>query len=324
MIRSATLTGLLAHELRLWARGWIRAKPKRWRLAIQGVFILLAFSCVAGFAGVPLGLWLARTEIGMTPMLGMIGAGAVSILFTLMLSQTLLGAVATLYERGDLDLLLSSPVQPSHVLTAKAAGMTVKAGTIFAILLSPLLIPVAILAHPEWLAAYGVLAALALASTAAGLWLSMLLFRTIGPRRTKTVAQLLAAIIGAAFFIVSQLQHLFGEDRAGSFWTRVVTDAQSGAMTVPAWVYWPTRAAFGEPGPLAAVLAAGAALFALAVATVGRSFAQDAAAASGAGASGRKTARGRGGEFSATPFQAVFRKEVRLLVRDPMLLSQVL
>ena len=41
---------------------------------------------------------------------------ALAVILTLMLSGTLAGAADTLYERGDLDLLFSSPLAPRKVL----------------------------------------------------------------------------------------------------------------------------------------------------------------------------------------------------------------
>ena len=87
---------------------------------------------------------------------------------------------------------------------------------------------------------------------------------------------------------------------------------------------WPLRAAMGEPLPLAAIVASGGGVFLLANRLLGARFAADVAAAAGAGAGGRKAKVSRTVRFAAGPFEATIRKELRLLVRDPALLTQVL
>ena len=74
----------------------------------------------------------------------------------------------------------------------------------------PFLVPLAIFGHWRWLAFLPTLAALALIASAVGLALAVALFALIGPKRTRAVAQLLAAVIGAAFFLVSQSHTIFG------------------------------------------------------------------------------------------------------------------
>src|SRR5579864_704467 len=56
----------------------------------------------------------------------------------------------------------------------------------------------------HWLAAYGVMAALAMAAVAVSAVGTVLLFAAIGPRRTRLVAQVIAAIVGASFVICVQ------------------------------------------------------------------------------------------------------------------------
>ena len=54
---------------------------------------------------------------------------------------------------------------------------------------------------PPWLAAYGVLAGLGALSTAIALTITMALFRFVGPKRTRLIAQIVAALVGAGFVI---------------------------------------------------------------------------------------------------------------------------
>ena len=312
---------LLLHELRLNYRAVALRKGGRTRLIIMGA----ALALFTAFGGVPLARALARAPIGETPFLLMSFDLGVVMVFTLILSQTLSSAVASFYERGDLDLLLSSPLPPRRVLTVKAVGVATTPFLWFALFLTPLAIPMAVLGQPRWLTDYVVLAAIALLAAAAGISIAMALFRLIGARRTRTVGQLLAAVIGAAFFLVSQSRN-FMPDGGRSAFGGLARWAVSGVFAPNAPLAWPARAVMGEPLPLLAFVVVSLAIFALVTAGLGRRFAGDAAAAAGSGVTTARvshravTAKSFGGGVFAT----LMRKELRLLVRDPMLLSQVL
>jgi ABC-2 type transport system permease protein len=87
---------------------------------------------------------------------------------------------------------------------------------------------------------------------------------------------------------------------------------------------WPLRALLGDPVPAALILAGSVAAFLLVTAALGGRFERDAAAAAGVGAGGRKAKRSPVRGFTGGPFQAMLRKELRLLRRDIALISQVL
>ena len=57
----------------------------------------------------------------------------------------------------------------------------------------------------RWLAAYGVVVAVGATAAALSVALTVALFRTIGPKRTRLAAQIVAAIIGATFVIGLQV-----------------------------------------------------------------------------------------------------------------------
>ncbi|HEX8232940.1 MAG TPA: hypothetical protein VF559_06320 [Caulobacteraceae bacterium] len=322
--RSNTALGLLGHELRVALRGWFgRRADGRRRSQLQLVIALAFLVFIAAVAGVPAGLGLRQAQVAPNPVILAFGAGAYAAVLTLMISQTLVAAVQALYDRGDLDLLLSSPTSVTRVIAVRALGMAVSASLVFVIFLTPVIVPVAVLAGPKWLSAYGVLVSLALFATSAGLLLALGMLSWLGPRRTKTFAQVAAALIGAGFFLVFQFQNITGRERAEGAWTHIARLAAGGDLRLPEFATWPARAVLGEPLPLLALLGASLAAFALAVAVAGRRFAADAAVAKGADA-GPRRAGPRLGSFAGGAFQAVLRKELRLMLRDPALLSQVL
>ena len=309
---------LLFHELRLARRSLFAARGMRWRTPIIGV----AFLVTGAFVGVPAAIALQRFGLPRTPLVGLLAALGTLAVFTLMLSQSLAAATETLYSRADLDLLLSSPIAPGKVLFAKCAGIAANAFLSFAILVTPLAVPVAVLAAPRWLAIYVVLAALALLATALGLGAAIGLFRLIGPRRTRTISQLLAVLIGAGLFLVAQGRNLVGQERV-VHWMGGFMRSVGRGQGISGPLSWPLRAVDGDPAVLAVLAAVAGASFAAVTLWVGRRFGSDAAAAGGA-AVGEGPRRGGEGAFAAGVFRVTVRKELRLLGRDIPLLAQVL
>ncbi len=316
-----SLPWLLAHEMKL---SWREARGKRG--ATRTTIVLCAFGAIALFVCAPIAFALAGRKVTLTPGLAAGLDAALLVLFTLMLSQTLAGAVLAFYTRGDLDLLLSSPLSGRKVLAVRAIGLALAPFLVYAALITPFLVPAAVLGHPGWLAAYGVLAAVAMLAAAAGVGLAMGLFAAIGPRATRTVGQVLAALVGASLYLTFQARNLF-PDRGARVLQGLATLVTADRFGATAPLAWPAHALVGEPLPLLVVMAlAGMVFFAL-VAGLGRRFIADA----GVGAatdSGPRLGRPRLGaapaRFASSPFSAIVRKEWRLLLRDPTLLSQVL
>lgn len=311
---------LFAHEMRVSWRNLLARRGGGLRGTVIAVGMLLA---VTAFAGVPLGLTARHVDVPMSRLAMIVVDLGVIMVGSLMLSQTLASAAESLYQRGDLDLLFSSPMDPRRTLTVRFLVLALNVFLAFAILISPLFLPVALIGHPNWLAAYGVLAALALTSSALGLLLAMTLFRVIGPRRTRAVAQAIAAIIGAAFFLGSQLRNILGGHRSGGLWNEAMSLARDPRFALPAGADWPLRAIVGETTPLLSMLGGSVVLFFAVSAWLGRRFALDAALASGADTADVRH-RARPMRFSPGAYRATLRKELRLLWRDAALISQVL
>ena len=315
---------LLRHELRLT---WRRLLARRgrgggrfrtiWLTALLPVILLV-------IAGLPLGFGLQHKQIPIVPISAAIAAVVSVGLFTLMLSQTLSAAVDALYERADLDLLFSSPLQPRRVLTVRFLAVAVNVFGLFGIITAPIILPSVVMAHPGWLGLEAVLLSIALAATGAGLLLAGALFRLIGPRRTRTLGQVLAAVTGAAAFLTGQAYNILGRHQSASFWANLVEAVTKSGIKQPPGFDWPLRAMLGEPLPLLAVIAAGAGVFLIANQVLGARFAEDAAAAAGVGNAARRVKAQRRIAFAAGAFTATLVKELRLILRDPALISQVL
>jgi ABC-2 type transport system permease protein len=314
---------LLGHELRLAWRG--RRSAKAGRAAWVAPALIVGFGA---FLALTAGLGLLTAARGgyvqVTPAFAFGVDAGLALLFSLMLSSTLAAAANAFYERGDLDLLLSAPVPPRRVLTVRCLGMAATAASLWVYLAAPVVLPSIVTGDVRWLTVFPVLIGMALAATALGLLIAFGLFRMIGPRATRTLAQVLAAFIGAGFFLTAQARNFVPRSRLDALGERVSDFASSGAFEPDQPLALPARALTGDAAPALALFAAALLLFAVVTTSVGRTFARDAAAAAGAGLRRVRAAKGGVKGFEGGPFGAMVRKELRLIRRDPALLSQVL
>ena len=315
----ASTPWLLRHELRL---AWRGARGAGSRVTV--IIVIAAFAGLALIAGVPLAMLMDRWSPTLTPGLVLGLDVSLLLILSLMLSQTISQAVETFYSRRDLDLLLSSPVPASKVLAVRCLALAAVTTFTYLALLTPVLLVLAGFGHVRWLNIYLVLLALGLFATTLGLVLAMLLFAGIGPRRTRTAAQMLAAFIGAAFFLGAQAFNFAREEMGDRVIALLQGWTSSGAFDASSPLSWPARAAMGEPAPALGMLAAAAAVFAITVRLLGRRFADNAAAAAGREAQRpAKAAKAGAGGFAKGLTGAVVRKELKLLARDPTLISQI-
>jgi len=322
--RPGSTLWLLHHELRLSLRRFRRPRGARTRgPVLTWVFTLALPVLLTASIGLPVGLGLRGVDIQPTPLAAVLAAFGLLAVFTLTLSQTLSSAVDALYERADLDLLFSSPLDPRAVMTVRFLGVAATVFWIFGYFVTGPIVVIAAFGHPAWLASLVVLFAIALAAAGVGLLLAAGLFRVLGPRRTRTLAQVLAALIGAAFFLIAQARNILGGAATQTAWQQVMDFASTPSLQVPG-LDWPLRALLGEPLPLLTAVAVGAGIFWGASLLLGPRFAADAAAAAGAGRGVSRRAPTTIRPFAVGAYAATVRKELRLLLRDPALISQVL
>ncbi len=321
--QTGTFLWFVAHDLRLNWRRFVDmfggATPGRaLALAALGVLALHALAWPA----VP---YLAEHVQGeATAATSRLALGALLIsVASWMTAQGLFVATRTLYDRGDLDLLLSSPQNPSRILAAKAIAIAVSSLGSVAMLALPVANVGALRYGPQWLAIYPTLAGMALAATALALAATIGLFHLFGPRRARLYAQLAGALIGGVFVLAAQIVAMLPAPTREAI--RVVLEPVALAdMTFGARLLWlPVDALLAAPLEMFALLAVGAGLFAGSARLLGNSFASASLAAAGA-PSGAVTVTGQTrARFRSGPARALRRKEWRLLVRDPSLFAQL-
>lgn len=310
---------LLAHEMRLAWRGWRAASRSRG----AGSWVLYIFLAVMlGF----MSFWIARGLSYVEPTIGATSVGLITAVFavlaSLMLSQALLLITEALYQRGDFDLLLSSPLPPWRILTVRMAAIAVNVALLYLLLAGAVFLWLPLFGGWAWMGMLPAVLGLALLVTAFGLLLTHGLTLVLGPRNTRVAAQVLGAIIGGAAFLAFQSPNLLPRSERAEYMERGVQALTNWfADTQSPWAL-PARAVLGDAGAIAIWLTACIAIYAIAVWWFGLGFARAAASNAGAGARKRRDTRVARTEGGLT--RSLVRKEWRLLWRDPLLLSQIL
>ncbi|WP_020656968.1 putative ABC transporter permease subunit [Massilia niastensis] len=317
---------LLRHELRLFWYGAAQSKatgtarrPGNTTLAVFGI----AWCVLHGAA------WVAVDKLSgigsLEPRILVALTLTLAACATFMLSTAIKASVVALFERGDLDLLLSSPLPSHSIFAVRLAGVVAGTAAIYLFLLAPFAHVGLAQGAFRWLAVYPVIIGLACLCACAGMLLTLALVRLLGARRTRVVAQVLGAMAGALLFILSQLYSLFSrsaEDRAGAVIAGLL--ARDGALAADSPLWLLGRAGAGEPAPVLALAAAAALAFVLTARHTHRFFVRGLQQA----ASSKKASRPQAGplrfRFRRSLFDTIVIKEWRLIVRDPHLISQVL
>lgn len=322
MMAAGSLAWFARHELRLAWRDVGDMLTRGRRRRIRGLAIAaLVFTVIMHLvASVILG------GAAMTPIDGH-GLTTITVLALLsasaMLSQAIESVTRAFYVRADLDLILTSPASTARLFAVRLVAIALSLTLMTALVTAPFIDVLALESGAPWLAAYGLVAALGMTATALAGMITLALFRLIGPRRTRLIAQIVAAVIGAGFIVGLQLAAVLSQGSLsrfsilGSSWLlRHLPPPES------LW-WWPARAATGELVPFVASLAVSALLLLAAVLTVAPRFGEHvfAAAETASLSPLRRTAQRL---RASSPAQALRRKEWALLRRDPWLLSQTL
>jgi len=315
---------LLAHDLRL---SWRRFQGMFGKLRPRTVALIVICALVSFHA---LAWSFANTLVDMDTEGGgqlYYPALAAGVLFVVpwLISQSLSGATRALYSRGDLDLLLASPLPAHHILGARAIAIAVEAVASVSIFILPLANMLALTRGVHWLALYPSLAAAGLFAAGIGILITLGLFKLVGPRRTRVLSQVLATIVGASFVLGLQVLNVLPHDTREAVVT-AIDRSQPGTVfdrNGPLWL--PVRAAAGDENALAIWVTLSLVLFVATVLFTGRLFASSVVLSAGeSSVSSSRTPRNRAIRFRHSRARALRVKEWRLVARDPWLISQIL
>ncbi len=313
---------LMRHELRLYMRSGVLKGSSFTFLIIVEILLHLAAVAVA-FA---LRAASAYGGQGVPPALPLLlVTGGLAFTFIFMLSRSLNGIVQVLYTRADLDLLLSSPLAPDSIIGVRVATVALTVTLEVALLVWPFANVFVLFGMFSWAKLYLLLPAIGMLATSLGVVLALTLFRLLGPRTTRIVGQILAALIGMAIFLLTQLPNLMrhgpqrGPGNYGGFAVLLRADpAHLGAILLPA------RLVLAGYGPSLLFTLGCAMLLLLTVRVLSGRFMRAATAVGSMGSARGAPVSARPLRFRSSLRAVLILKELRLIRRDPLLLMQLL
>jgi ABC-2 type transport system permease protein len=322
--RTGTIVWFAQHEARLAYRDlmWLISGGRSHRglgvvLGVIAVLLLLH-----GFAY----LIFFRADLVSPPdkRVLVLATGLVALYGSLMLSQAMELVTRGFYGRGDLDLILSSPVAAWRVFAVRIGAMPLTIASTSLALAAPFINVLAWFGGMRWLSAYAVVAALAMVSVAVAVTLTAGLFRALGPKRTRLGAQIVAAVIGANFVIGMQFAAILSLGAPSQFTFLRSEGVVRSAPGIGSALWWPARAIWGEVSALAIVMGIGATVLGVAIWVFAPRFGRFALATASVAPDPIRQGRRPSGFSGASPALALRRKEWTLLRRDPWLVSQSL
>jgi ABC-2 type transport system permease protein len=323
MNSAANLGWFARHELRLAWREWLAmlaGRRGRKRSAVIGLLAFAAIMHVPAYAVIGRFAGL-RAPLDKSTLI--VITATLLLAWALMLSQAIESVTRVFYARADLDLIMSSPVRLANVFSVRIAAIALSVTAMALLLSTPFVDVLVIGGGVRWFTAFGVVTSIALSATSAAIAVTLALFRLIGPRRTRLVAQILAAIIGAGFVIALQIAAILSYGTLSRF-AVLTSDATARlAPDIGSIVWWPAYAALGDGQALLSLLAGSLVLLGAVMALFSGDFADTAVSVSGHATPANQGGRARAFRAGSRQ-QALRRKEFLLLRRDPWLVSQTL
>ncbi len=306
---------LMRYDLLLAGRGVRESGAREGAVAAGVMGVMLIVLHVTGFAAAPL---LSALHDRFRRDFLLVGSIVLACAFTLFLSKAIAAAADALYQRGDLDLLMSSPLPMRRVLAARLLAIAVIAGFMPILLILPIANGMILRGYFAWFGVYPVIASLCLMAAAMGGAMTFGLLAWVGPRWTAFISRALATLFGIASFLLAQVRFLVPDETRTTLWKAMLPSVGHGPLGLG---WWPARALMGETLPMLALVS----ISILAVMGVSTALGQ----AYGTGVLGRLSAvrdtreSSMAQRFRGGPFAALVRKELRLMLRQPGLGTQL-
>jgi len=302
------------HEFRLYWRGMSKAVGSKIPVLLLLILLhLIAIPMALAIKHTPSLPWRAAA-LGLT-------VGGAFVLF-LMISRSLITAVQALYARGDMDLLLSSPLSPRTIIAVRASFIAASVTMEFGLLIWPFANVFVLFGLLAWAKAYVLLPALGMLATSISLVLALMLFHAFGARRTRVIAQITSALIAAGFMILLQLPNIMrSQGRNAAAATGAFT---AGLPSGESAFLAPALAVLGGSVSTLAITVACAATFGLTLRLLGGAFIRASTAAASISVGRRARNPSETLQFHGNIRVILVLKELRLIARDPWLLTQLL
>jgi ABC-2 type transport system permease protein len=270
---TASLLWFARHELKLAWRDWAQmaagGRTKRERSVLIGAVVFVALLHLLAYA--LLSRILPGADLESKATLITLTA-SILLTFSTMLSHAIEQVTRAFYARADLDLILSSPASSRNLFAVRIASIALAGAAMSAVMMAPAINAAAWIGGVRWLSAYAVIAGLSAFATGLSVLITLGLFRVAGVKRTRLIAQIIAAVVGAALLIGLQAAAVFAYGRLSRF-SVLNSEAVSRAAPAVDSLFWmPARALVGDASAAVIIVASGIAFLALVIAVYAAEF----------------------------------------------------
>ena len=323
MKRAGTIAWFARHETRLAWRDWqsLMSGGGRRRTVTVAIGFTLFAVIMHGMAWLMLFSAATRSESAAEQLSTL--TSSLLLAWSLMVSQAMETVTRAVFARGDLELILTSPAAASRLFAVRLAAMAATMVAMALVLAAPFIHVLVWLGGPLWFSGYPVAVALAVDATAVAIVVIVAMFHLLGAKRTRFIAQIVAAVIGAAFAIVLQFVTIlsYGSLPDASFKQMAGLVKAAAVQRV---IRWPAPEILADPVAIGALLACSFAALAVVIFVFAPRFGQFAFAAGNVTHATPRSTEGQSVFRGSSPAWALRRKEWVLLLRDPWLMSQTL
>ena len=320
----ATLGWFARHELRLaWRDATMMLQGGRRGRVVWAIVAMLVFSLILHLVAYAMMAPSAAALVAPDKATLVMLSGSAFLAWMLLLSQAMETVTRSFYARDDLDLILSSPAAADRLFAIRIGANAVTTIAMAALLVGPVVDVAAWLGGSRMLLAYGMLVAMGCSAVGVAIGATALLFRVVGPKRTRLLAQIVAAIVGAGFVVAIQAAAILSSGTLSRMTLLRSPAFVAAAPGLDSPVWWPARAALGDIGALAIMLAGSLGLLLAAISVTATSFSSTATSVASDVETAVAPRRARVFKVRSRG-QALRAKEWRLLWRDPWLISQSL
>jgi len=233
ILRPGSTLWLAVHEVRLQIRGSLLGRASGQRLVV-GIAVGIQL------LGVVFASSLLKLQVRIPVSDPLLSASVVIALTgALMMAQAVQRATEVLDGQADLGWLLSSPVPPRRVLAVRLVSVAFSVVFNWLLLVAPIANGLILLGVTGACRVYPVVVSIALVATSVGFGLTFSLLRALGPRRTRSVANAAATIIGASAFLAGQSRTILSPHARDALWSAImpVHGAEPDGVG-----WWPARA----------------------------------------------------------------------------------
>ncbi len=311
---------LLRNELRLRWRRIIGVKQFwGWAIFIGIVVVSILFFLWLGFSA----LRIATAQAALPDAADWVAAGLCIIGFIFALNQSVNESVVVLFERGDLDLLLSSPVSNHAVFAVRLLSVALSGFLGFCLFVVPASLLAVLTGFSELLGVYPTLIGICLIAASLGMLVTLWIVRWVGARRARSLVQILNLGLTLVMVLGFQIPNylLSADVNTSQLWSQFRAWTAPGSLfSMQSWIWFPAKSMLLEPVSVGLMLGVSGAIATATVYALERAFIQ------GMQQSVTQKRQARPDKNVALQEglnRVVLAKEWRTMRRHPYLMSQV-